>query len=849
MGNKEDIILSSDSPEQVVQSNVKLYIQKLENYKSENSIDKSKYMTEWTSTSSPTRINGDSENELTSGGKYVVAVSQTKAGYLPGKEIPFTIAQQSDILPGGTLAVGGEIVTFNTIELLEGVGDASTFRDLSSGTYLSTGLIEVIIPSIDVKFDSIFDDTNESLAGTTVDVYKSSCLDASGNLLSGVTSEFKITYSTAGPRTAIAKLEADQSYIAIQTTTPSGYVVITPNEFYVDANGKVYDKTKTELISDALLIIKNTVVRGHVKLTKLTSDSRKMGNVEFDLYRTFDSLGVIDSDKDIKITEGIVTDSNGQWTSIGSSLLDAQSGKPLSKGLPVGYYYFKEKVSDGSHHINRDLTTYQLGKEIFKVDIDDQYVTDDDLITCTIVNQPLNSCVRLRKVDKNDATKGLIGAEFSIYKDNDGSIGDFVGSFVTKLKGTVIDYVDEDNNSKQYVISADGEGCYFGLPEGNYIIKETKQPTAYILDAYQKSFTMSDNLYTEVNGSYLDLGNVSNQKTNIKVVYKNKSNEVVSDVEYHIINTDTSVPIVNNTSTTLPQEYAQVFEIGKNYTVVTDSVPEQYMVSSNVEFGLGVSGVLIIGGVNITNQTIVIVLDDYVVPSVTPGPSASESPEPSASESPEPSASVVPIPSASVALEPSASAYPVTSPSAEPEVIPSEVPIVTGGEESPSTTSGEIPVASGTIGPKPTSSIPTNIPSDTPVETLRPSSSPIHTKDPHTTYEIVASETPVKPADTTVPPKTTEEEKKHGGKEKTDNRNPQSEEGKTNSGSDGKGNESDAHSKDDNQKNHNQEANENKHHGIVKTGDHNNLFVYLGISILSIFIFIIVTLMRRKERR
>ncbi len=180
------------------------------------------------------------------------------------------------------------------------------------------------------------------------------------------------------------------------------------------------------------------------------------------------------------------------------------AGIPLS-GVTLALYkkgateaedtYITSKTTDGEGYIK--FTELEYGTYyLLEPNAPDGYkITDASLLgrdngivinstvekTWTVKNITILSKVKIEKVDSADNTKGLAGAEFSLYSV-DGS-GNKV--YITK--------VTTDSN---------GKAEFTDLPCGDYFLKETKAPEDYILsDSNEKAFTITGNEVTTADGT------------------------------------------------------------------------------------------------------------------------------------------------------------------------------------------------------------------------------------------------------------------------------------------------------------------------------------------------------------
>ncbi|HHT7173935.1 TPA: MSCRAMM family protein, partial [Bacillus cereus] len=211
-------------------------------------------------------------------------------------------------------------------------------------------------------------------------------------------------------------------YFVKEISAPEGYIKIdAPVKVTID---------NTNIIE---FVIKNTkkLENGRLKLLKKDSESGQLlPGAKFDVI-----------DKDGKVVETIVTDDKGE---------------ALSKQLPVGSYTLKEVEAPKG---------YELSSSSVSVDVEANKVVTVDVVNKKIPEK-VTGQFEVVKVDANDKTKLLSGAEFEVYKD---------GKKVAELK------TDES-----------GKVMSPKLPLGEYTVKETKAPAGYKLSDKEWKVTIQN---------------------------------------------------------------------------------------------------------------------------------------------------------------------------------------------------------------------------------------------------------------------------------------------------------------------------------------------------------------------
>ncbi|HDR4035440.1 choice-of-anchor A family protein [Bacillus anthracis str. BF1] len=211
-------------------------------------------------------------------------------------------------------------------------------------------------------------------------------------------------------------------YFVKEISAPEGYIKIdAPVKVTID---------NTNIIE---FVIKNTkkLENGQLKLLKKDSESGQLlPGAKFDVI-----------DKDGKVVETIVTDDKGE---------------ALSKQLPVGSYTLKEVEAPKG---------YELSSSSVSVDVEANKVVTVDVVNKKIPEK-VTGQFEVVKVDANDKTKLLSGAEFEVYKD---------GKKVAELK-----------------TGESGKVMSPKLPLGEYTVKETKAPAGYKLSDKEWKVTIQN---------------------------------------------------------------------------------------------------------------------------------------------------------------------------------------------------------------------------------------------------------------------------------------------------------------------------------------------------------------------
>ncbi|WP_327907846.1 SpaA isopeptide-forming pilin-related protein, partial [Bacillus paramycoides] len=289
-------------------------------------------------------------------------------------------------------------------------------------------------------------------------------------------------------------------YYVKEISAPEGYIKVdTPVKVTIDSTNVME------------IVMKNTkkVENGQFKLLKKDSESGQLlPGAKFDVY-----------DKYGNVVETIITDDKGE---------------ALSKQLPVGTYTLKEVEAPKG---------YELSSSSVRVN-----VVSNEVVTVEALNKKIDEKVtgqfEIVKVDANDKTKVLSGAEFEVYKD-----------------GKKVDTLRTDKTGK--VISQK-------LEPGKYTLKETKAPQGYTLLKEEIEVVVEANKVVEVQ--------VENAKElgSLQVIKKDaESGKVLEGAEFRLKNENGQV--VGEAKTT-NKDGVVTFEnvVPGKYTLEETKAPEGY---------------------------------------------------------------------------------------------------------------------------------------------------------------------------------------------------------------------------------------------------------------------------------
>ncbi|TPE68040.1 SpaA isopeptide-forming pilin-related protein [Halalkalibacterium halodurans] len=259
-----------------------------------------------------------------------------------------------------------------------------------------------------VKVDA--DDSSIVLEGATF-----SLLDEDGNIVQeGLTTD-------ANGQLIVTDLRPG-NYQFVETTAPEDYILdATPREFTIE-------RSQEEGIS---IVVENELIPGSVRLVKVDVDdpSIVLEGAEFSL---------LDEEGNI-LQEGLMTDENGEI---------------VVNDLKPGNYQFVETAAPEHYLLNSAPLTFTIER------------SQEEQLTVTATNRLIPGSVQLVKVDADEPSVTLEGAEFSL--------------------------LDEEGNILQEGLTTNeaGELVVSDLRPGNYQFVETAAPEHYLLDETPLTFTI-----------------------------------------------------------------------------------------------------------------------------------------------------------------------------------------------------------------------------------------------------------------------------------------------------------------------------------------------------------------------
>lgn len=265
----------------------------------------------------------------------------------------------------------------------------------------------------------------------------------------------------------ITEIKAPDGYILPSEMNDKGEVTSYKSAFVfkVEKNGSISTGTVnnqgTFAPDEKNLAMNNTLtfIDDPISITiekeDFSDSTTKLSDVEFELYKKDDE----------KLLSELQTDDSGKVI-IPSSVLAYGNIYQLYEKNYIGYVNEdtgKRLVYE--FNINANGTVTEIGDYKFG-----QVVNENQKATITLKNTRIPGTLKVMKVDDTDTSKGLKGAEFTLYKE-DG----------ITVMGDVFDGENTTQNRTNNPATTDdkGEAVFENLPWGTYVLKETKAPSGY----------------------------------------------------------------------------------------------------------------------------------------------------------------------------------------------------------------------------------------------------------------------------------------------------------------------------------------------------------------------------------
>lgn len=277
--------------------------------------------------------------------------------------------------------------------------------------------------------------------------------------------------------------------------------------------------------------------KGEIEIQKKDEQGRPLKGAEFALYRILD--GWPDNPEALELAYEIPMDENGYG---------------ILRDIPAGVYLLREtKVPDGYKQMPDKQIFMYLDGEKQEKDGKVYYHYHED-----VVNKPITGQISVQK-------RAVLNGK--PVEDMDLSNAEFT---ITNEKNVLVDTL---------ITGHDGTAVSRELPEGTYIIRETKAPEGTSLNAQEKVIkidgTATDDIYTYIHDNPVVKG-----KIRIKKVDADHPEKTLKGAEFSILKDGETEPITitigedgTGTSQDLPYGW---------YTVRETKAPEGYILNTNL---------------------------------------------------------------------------------------------------------------------------------------------------------------------------------------------------------------------------------------------------------------------------
>lgn len=280
------------------------------------------------------------------------------------------------------------------------------------------------------------------------------------------------------------------------------------------------------------------------------------------------------ADEEILAADGSMIPENGLIAEVS---LNENMKSVIAEKLPFGRYYVQEIATDEHYILNGEkyLVNFEyMGQEMTTVDID-----------CgTFINDIKRGSVSGKKVNKHD--EPLEKALFGLFKADE---TDF-----TAEKAYLTDESDEDGNFG-----------FENIPYGEYIVREIKAPTGYILSDESYSVTISED------GEVIEITAV-NQPITVEISKQDIYGKELSGAEMELINSDGE--IVEKWTSDGTNHIVSEIPVGK-YVLKEVAAPDGYVITTDISFTIDEYGNVTVDGVEANAFTengtpLIVMVDD-----------------------------------------------------------------------------------------------------------------------------------------------------------------------------------------------------------------------------------------------
>ncbi|MBO0476990.1 hypothetical protein DOK76_07905 [Vagococcus sp. DIV0080] len=335
------------------------------------------------------------------------------------------------------------------------------------------------------------------------------------------------------------------SYYFIETKAPDGYSIVSKKHSFDIKEGSAEEVVMLQATNDKEVYLGSVVLRK----TDQANNQKVLSGAEYSLFKATGEL----------VQNELVTDSRGEIQ---------------VTNLAEGDYYFVETKAP---------VGYELSTTPYEFTIKAKETSEVVRVEATNIEKIIVGAVQLTKVDVDNPSMTLDGAEFSLFKET----GELVADQLTTKNGIIV--VNE-------------------LPLGSYYFVETKAPENYQLSTQKYRFDISETNYLET--IHIQATNKITKKLpelgGVKLIKVDKSDPTIllSGAEFSLYHEDGSLLQDGFTTNELGVLEVTQLEVGSYYFVETKA-PVGYE-KSNEKYGFDIkeNETSVVQQVKVTNEKV-----------------------------------------------------------------------------------------------------------------------------------------------------------------------------------------------------------------------------------------------------
>lgn len=343
------------------------------------------------------------------------------------------------------------------------------------------------------------------------------------------------TWTTDKKAHEVTGLERGETYVLSEKTTPSSNNYLKANDvtFSINDYGEITiislgdqpdqeNNYKNKFDKNSRTItLTDERISGHVQFTKWdnkvnTSDPTKftpLADVKFDLYKKGTSVTAdkkINKDGEHFVSLNADIDKGkGLVTTVGSEVTNNETKEKFKNGLLPGTYYFKEVETHGDFVLpvgnaakSEEVTIADNNRYTWQaVGANQKHFIKEINKSNQFSNTPLKTNIVVKKTDADDPSKGVIGAKYGLYYNDNGKLGDIVSGGLNNVKREIFtqeagkdtpEWIDTNGNKYIVKVEKNGYGYFCDVKKGDFWVKEIAPAPGYILSTEQKSVSVTD---------------------------------------------------------------------------------------------------------------------------------------------------------------------------------------------------------------------------------------------------------------------------------------------------------------------------------------------------------------------